>query len=373
MLQVSRVTPSAFTDGTVYATIDGHRSNDMRPYAFASDDFGATWRPISSGLPEGSAYVIREDTEEPDLLYLGTEFALWVSWTGGELDPLGELPDGRGLRPGRPSARQRPRARHARPELHRLRRHLAAPADDAGGALVRRHLFDVTRSATQFIHNEDGWFIGGRSYRAPNPEFGAYINYYLRTAAPNVRITITDATGNVVRTLDGPTQPGLHRVVWDLRTEPFGGITDGLAGQKNISQLGAFVIPGEYRVRMNVGGQEQTTRVRVMGDPLVTISDSDRRRLHDMLVTLTEGQRSMAAAMERVEAMSDADLQQTLRTEGNGVRQRLNSVKGELIGSQSAPTVTQAERYDRSRQELEEFLRRVPQADNDAAELREAA
>src|SRR6266496_1946693 len=57
----------------------------MRPYAYKSTDFGATWTPlITSGSPvRGYAHVIKEDLVNPNLLFLGTEFGLWVSVDGG--------------------------------------------------------------------------------------------------------------------------------------------------------------------------------------------------------------------------------------------------------------------------------------------------
>ena len=80
------------------------------------------------------------------------------------------------------------------------------------------------------------WFLGGRDYRAPNPEFGAYLHYCLDSDVEDgVTLTIADPAGTVVRTLEGPGEAGLHRVVWDLRAEPFGELGSGLAGAWNLS------------------------------------------------------------------------------------------------------------------------------------------
>ena len=89
------------------------------------------------------------------------------------------------------------------------------------------HVFEIG-PAVQYIPNENGWFIGGRSFRAPNRELGAFVNYHLRAAAKaDVAIAISDAAGNVVRRLTGPKTAGLHRVAWDLRAEPIGPATTG--------------------------------------------------------------------------------------------------------------------------------------------------
>src|SRR5678815_5381311 len=82
---VSWVEASRYEDGAAYATFDRHMSGDMAPYAFATSDFGRTWRPLlgpDSGV-RGYAHVIKEDPVNRNLLFLGTEFGLWVSIDGG--------------------------------------------------------------------------------------------------------------------------------------------------------------------------------------------------------------------------------------------------------------------------------------------------
>ena len=81
---VSRVEPSHFEAGTAYVTFDGHRTNDHKPYVFKTTDFGETFTSISSNLPEGNVNVIREDPKNRNLLYLGTEYAFYVSLDGGK-------------------------------------------------------------------------------------------------------------------------------------------------------------------------------------------------------------------------------------------------------------------------------------------------
>ena len=83
LIYVSRLTPSAFDEGTVYASFDGHRSDDFKPWVYVSNDFGQTWRSISNNLPVGSVYVIKEDPKNQNLLYVGSEFGLFVSLDKG--------------------------------------------------------------------------------------------------------------------------------------------------------------------------------------------------------------------------------------------------------------------------------------------------
>src|SRR6266705_3062873 len=82
---VSSVEAGHFDPGTVYATFDVHTFGDMRPYAYKSTDFGATWSAlVAPDSPvRGYAHVIKEDLVNHSLLFLGTEFGLWVSVDGG--------------------------------------------------------------------------------------------------------------------------------------------------------------------------------------------------------------------------------------------------------------------------------------------------
>jgi len=84
-IYVSRVIPSRFDEGAVYATFDGHRQNDFETHVYASNDFGQTWRSIAANL-KGDVVVktLTEDLKNPDVLYLGTETGLAISVDRGK-------------------------------------------------------------------------------------------------------------------------------------------------------------------------------------------------------------------------------------------------------------------------------------------------
>ena len=81
---VSRVEASHHELGTAYLTYTGYRRDDFRPFVYKTTDFGENWTDISANLPNGPVNVIREHHINPDLLFIGTEFQVWVSNTGGE-------------------------------------------------------------------------------------------------------------------------------------------------------------------------------------------------------------------------------------------------------------------------------------------------
>jgi len=90
---VSRIVASKFNIGTVYMTQTGRRDDDFQVYIWKSTDFGTTWKDISGNIPLGPVNVIREDPVNPDILYVGTDCAVYVTRDGGNRwDVLGTLP-----------------------------------------------------------------------------------------------------------------------------------------------------------------------------------------------------------------------------------------------------------------------------------------
>jgi photosystem II stability/assembly factor-like uncharacterized protein len=83
-LWVSRVIASQHKKERVYVALNGYRWDDFTPYVFVSDNYGATWTPIASNLPIAPVNVIREDSTNENILYLGTDNGAYVSFNKGK-------------------------------------------------------------------------------------------------------------------------------------------------------------------------------------------------------------------------------------------------------------------------------------------------
>jgi len=82
---IARIEPSRFNPGTTYVAIDNHRYDDWKPYLFKTTDFGKTWTSVAGNLPaKGNINALREDYDNPNLLFVGTEFGLYVTLDGGK-------------------------------------------------------------------------------------------------------------------------------------------------------------------------------------------------------------------------------------------------------------------------------------------------
>lgn len=84
-LWVSRVIASKYKEGRVYASLNGYRNDDFAPYLYVSEDYGATWSPIGTDLPAEPINVVREDPKNENILYVGTDGGLYVSFDRGQL------------------------------------------------------------------------------------------------------------------------------------------------------------------------------------------------------------------------------------------------------------------------------------------------
>lgn len=245
---VSRVEASPHDSATVFVSFDGHRTSDFAPYVFVSTDMGRTFRSIVGDLPkDGPAFVhvVRQDPVNPNLLFVGTDVAAYVS-----LD-LGKT--WRRFMSGMPTVpihdlRIHPRDRELIAGTHGRSIYIAdiAALQDMTSdsvVLAQQFLF-APKVAFQYAPRfEQGW-VGDLPYRTVNPPYGATIAYRITKEdsaamaarpqaqgngngaaaaprrAPTAKIVISDLEGNVVRTLSGPMRAGFHRVTWDLRHDP---------------------------------------------------------------------------------------------------------------------------------------------------------
>jgi hypothetical protein len=266
---ISRIDASHFDPGTAYVSVDGHRSDDLKPYLFVTRDYGKTWQSIAGGLPaQGNIQVVREDPKNKDLLYVGTEFGLFISLDcGGQWQRfMNNLPTARV-----DDILVHPRdgdlivATHARgiwiaDDVTALQQLPAAAAQDAA-------LFDIRPAVAWLPDRQRGQQLGGqKTFIGENPPRGATISYYLKSPATgDVKITIADATGRTIRTIDGTTDQGINRMIWNLVPGQPG--ARGQGGGFGGGRGGAVAVDaGTYNVTLSAGGKTIAKPLTVLQD-----------------------------------------------------------------------------------------------------------
>ncbi|HET6644266.1 MAG TPA: exo-alpha-sialidase, partial [Fimbriimonadales bacterium] len=181
---VSRVTASSHKLERCYATFDGHRSGDMKPYVYVTEDMGKTWTNITSNLPMGSVYVIKEDAVNENLLYIGTEFGLFVSLDRGKTWTLwsSNLPTvAVHDLVVQPREHEIILATHGRGMWIAPVEALQNATDDTLAKDVE--LFDPIQ-AVEWVSDRSGGYGDGMGwYFGDNPPRGARLSYYLKSDA----------------------------------------------------------------------------------------------------------------------------------------------------------------------------------------------
>jgi photosystem II stability/assembly factor-like uncharacterized protein len=263
---ISRIDASHFDPATAYVSVDGHRSDDLKPYLFVTRDYGTSWQSLVNNLPAfGNIQVVREDPKNRNLLYVGTEFGLYISIDGGRQWQkfMNNLPTARvddilvHPRDGDLIVATHARSIWIADDVTPLQQLPAATSQEVA-------LFDVRPAVAWLPDRQRGQQTGGqRMFVGQNPERGTTISYYLKSAAAgDVKLTITDATGRTIRTFDGGKDQGIHRVHWNLLpSAPAGrGARGGGRG------AGTTVDPGTYIVTLTANGTTITKPRTVLQD-----------------------------------------------------------------------------------------------------------
>jgi hypothetical protein len=282
---VSRVTPSRHNRNRAYATFDNHAYGDMRTYAVRTDDGGKTWSLLSGGNSlQGYAHVLIEDLGNPDLLFLGTEFGLYISNDGGQnwVQYKSKFPEYVAVRDLviQPRTNDLVIATHGRgifivDDIAPFRG-LTSDMLQKNVALLRTRPTPVTTGHYgQAFPNTD-------AYVGSNAPENAVIQYYLkdRLNSGDVTIEIYDPSGKKMVSIPGTKRKGINLVRWDMRAAPpkaaRGVLVQGEAGVY-AGFIGPLALPGAYQVRLKAGDFTDTGTLQLIPDPVQPDLDYARR------------------------------------------------------------------------------------------------
>ncbi|MEM7702180.1 MAG: glycosyl hydrolase [Pseudomonadota bacterium] len=298
MTLVEDIVTSQTDPNVAYAVFDNHKRGDDKPYVYRTADKGRTWAPIMGDLPmRGAAHTIAEDHVDPNLLFLGTELGLYYSQDRGR--------SWNALKTKFPTVAVRDLEIQRRENdlvvgtfgrsIYVLDDYSALRTNANSVASAEATLFGVRDpwlyiegdlwggyGGPQASNGDDYWF-------AENPPFGAVFTYTLRDGLtslgdarrkaegetqkkggdtpypswetlraedredpPAIVFTVTDAAGNIVRRMTGPSGKGLHRVAWDLRFDAPDPVNLNPAPPSIFAgpPVGPLVLPGQYTVQM---------------------------------------------------------------------------------------------------------------------------
>ncbi len=353
---VSWVEAGRFEPATAYAAFDRHTFGDLSPWVYKTSDWGRTWKRIVA--PEqgvrGYAHVIKEDAVDRSLLFLGTEFGLWISPDAGATWARfegGDFPSV-AVRDLQVQTRENDLvlATHGRgiwiiddltPLRHLMREVLGQEAAFLPG-----------RPVQQRIPAGGGWPEGDASFEGRNPTGGAVVTYYQRTRhlfGP-IQIEVLDAAGKVVDTISPSKRRGINRVAWSMSVKP-PRVPRAAQIAFNASQ-GPRVPPGTYTIRLTKGGQSIETKLEIGVDRRASYTAADRaeqfravmqahalfNRMSDLADRLDS---ASARAGERAKALPAGD---ALARKLQAVAEKVAGLKRKIVATKEGGAITGEER-----------------------------
>ncbi|HEY1990825.1 MAG TPA: hypothetical protein VGH71_00075, partial [Gammaproteobacteria bacterium] len=311
--RVYQVGVSPYDAGTAYVGFDGHELDDKHAYVYKTSNYGKSWSRIDKGLPDQPVLVVRESPNVKGFLMLGNMTGLWYSRDGGD--------HWQQVKAGFPTV----------PVFDvKFMDHDLAVATHGRGLFV----FDDIRPFEEMDEQVAGrdfhlfgandgthyvtWFRGGETqvdYSAPDAPNGVVLDYYLKKELKNegdgdktpVKIVVTDAAGNTVATVYGPSKQGINRYVWNMQYDP----ATKLDFEKHFRSgggdegggFGPLVLPGLYHFAVTVDGKTQVTQAKVTFDPNQQFSlDEDKAQL-GMALRIRSEQNAFADMLNRLTAM----------------------------------------------------------------------
>ena len=392
---VSSIDAGHFDEGTAFATFDIHMFGDIRPYVYKTTDYGQTWTSV---IPEGSkvrgyAHVVKQDLVNPDLLFVGTEFGLWISVDGGKQWAQykgGDLP----------SVAVRDLAIHPRDHDLVIATHGRGIwiVDDitplrklTPDTLAKEAEFIEGKPVVQRIPAGGGWPEGDATFAGDNPPDAAVITFYQkkRHIFGDMKLEVFDAQGNLVSTIPSSKRRGLNRVVWSMRMKA--PKVPSAASAAFSAAVGPRVLPGTYTVKLTKDKNVYTMPLQVVGDPRSNYPAKDRKAQFDLAMKIYNSLGDMTYATERINGVrlaldaraaklpANDPLATRLKTasaqvdelrrkivatkEGGAItgeqrlREYLTDLYGSVTGYEGRPTQTQLDRADAIARELTDVVR----------------
>jgi hypothetical protein len=303
---VYHIEASAHDKGTAYAVFDGHTRGDMNPYAYKTTDYGATWKSIVTGDVTGFARSIQEDYEDPDLLFLGTEFGLFITLDGGLSWSLfkNNMP---------------PVAVHYI-ELQKETNDLVMGTHGRGVIIIddisplREFNKEVLASKLHFfktaptVMDESGGFGSSTvstEFVGPNKSDDVQIKYYLKSRHTFGKMTmeIQDMDGGVVTTLEPGKAKGINIVNWGYTRK-----IPKVAKGKTFS-FGGFTAPrvpaGTYKAVINKGRDTYEHTFELEYDSRSGLTEAQRNQKNQTTMQLYDMTQELAYLVYQVDAYTE--------------------------------------------------------------------
>jgi hypothetical protein len=306
-----------------------------------------------SGI-RGFAHVIKEDTVSPNLLFLGTEFGLWISLDGGKqwAQYKGhEFPDV----PVRdivihPRESDLVLATHGRgiwivDDITPLRK--LTP-----DVLAQEAVFVPGKPVQQRLIANGGWPEGNATFFGPDPPDAALITYFQkkRHIFGKMKIEIFDDQNKLVDTVPANSRRGLSRIEWSMRLKA-PRVPPAATAAFEAAQ-GPRVVPGTYTVKMTRGKDTFTTPLVLTMDPRAKYTAEDRKVNFDATMRVYNLLDDMTFDVDRINSVREAlaeraaklNPRDSFRKELDDLAAQTEDIRKKIVATKEGGAVTGEER-----------------------------
>lgn len=360
---VYHIEASSHDKATAYAVFDGHTSNNKNPYVYKTTDFGKTWTSLVTADIEGFTRTLQEDFVNPNLLFLGTEFGLYITIDGGKNWSK--------------FTNNVPAAAIMHLEMQKETNDLVIATHGRGIIILddvrplREITSDIIEKDVHFfeikptIMVEESGF-GGTStelqFVGPNPSRDVQIVYYLkkRHTFGKMSMEIQDMNGNMLIELVPGKSKGINVVTWNGYTKQpkvakgktftFGGLTS------------PRVPAGKYKAVMTKGKATYEIEFEFINDPTSELTDAERQAQYETTQKLYKMTQDLAYLVyEMDEYISKANelmkSDKKAKKTAEPVSKKLNELKETLVITTGDNYVGQAK--NQLREDLSELYSKV--------------
>ena len=374
---------------TAYVAATRYKLDDTRPYLYKTNDYGKTWVKITNGIPKDDfTRVIREDPGRRGLLYAGTETGIYVSFDdGGNWQPLQlNLPvapihdltikdtdliaatHGRSfwilddLTPLHQITEQVAESSVHLFQPGRAYRYLARERSRAGTSSSKTYAMAGPLLVT-YYHRQGSDGEPVRTYldAGQNPPSGVMVFYYLKGKPQGeVTLTFSDEQGEVIRTFRSkaedessaaskgqeqpvPVKAGMNRFAWNMRLPDATRVPGDVPTEQIFegSLNGPVVLPGTYRVELNVEGRSYEQTFEIRADPRIAVAQEDMKAQFDFLLRIRDKLSATHGAINQIRSIRQQVDEWVGRTEGqstsdplsqnaSAIKEKLKAIEGEL-------------------------------------------
>jgi photosystem II stability/assembly factor-like uncharacterized protein len=298
---IPQIHVSEHNEGEAWVVANNYRRNDYSAYTYHTTDFGKTWiRVADDAQIKGFVLSIVQDHKQPNLLFLGTDVGLYVSFDKGKMWHHWN----KGF----------PQVQVSDMKIHKMEDELVLGTfgrafwvlDDinplrelsAKGESILNNEFNVMESTHGYLvsyRSYDGVrFTGQSEFKGDNRSYDRIsFNIWKKPSVektkkeddkgPKANIKIYDAEGKMIRSIKRKVEDGLNKLSWGLESDGIKFFSRNESKDDDDLPGGYDVLPGKYKAVISYEKFKDSIDVEVKADPRSPLTLEDRNGIKKAL------------------------------------------------------------------------------------------